>query len=147
MKEYHYTECGLDDVILCNLDVVQADDGEEVIIIPYINLLHKKLASIIITADGAMSGKELRFLRTHLRLTQDEMAHTLHKGRLTIGRWERGESVIDNATEIVVRGLVAEHLVEKISLFEVSEKCVQKTHKPQIKIDGSDPKNYSLIAA
>lgn len=147
MKKYHYKECGLDDVFLCNIDIVQDDDGEEVTIIPYINLLHKKLASIIITADGAMSGKELRFLRTHLRLTQDELAHMLHKERLTIGRWERGESDIDNVAEIVVRGLVAEQLKVKISLSELSPKCVQTTKKPQIKIDGSDPKNYSLIAA
>ncbi len=146
MTNYHYTECGLDNVILCNIDVIQDDGGKIVTEIPSINRLHKELARAVITSEGSIDGKELRFLRTEMGLTQDELAQRLHKDRQTIGRWERGEVPIDNADEIIIRLMVAEEcLDDALSVAEVGPKCLQKASKPPIKIDGSDPKNYRYI--
>ena len=147
MNEYRYTDCGLDDVIIHNASFVKDDEGEAVTIIPHINLLHKEIALGIILADGSMNGKELRFLRTHLGLTQDELAEKLHKERLTVGRWERGEVPIENMAEVFVRLKVAGHLSEHILIDECSAKCVQKAKKQPIRIDGSNPKEYKLMAA
>jgi len=144
--EYHYTECGLDNIILCNREIVQDDHGEQVIIIPNINGLHKFIALSIIDSENRMSGKELRFLRTHMGLTQDELAQIVQRTRLTINRWESDQVRIDGAIETLFRQLVAEHCGVKKS---VRESCIRRREKtkPEImRIDCSDPQHYRLVA-
>ena len=37
-----------------------------------------------------MTKRDIRKLRRHLQLTQEEFAHLLHVHRITVVRWERG---------------------------------------------------------
>jgi transcriptional regulator with XRE-family HTH domain len=50
-----------------------------------------------------MTGKELRFLRTEMGMTQAELAKIVHREPLTISRWERSEDEIDSNAEVLVR--------------------------------------------
>ncbi|MDD9841654.1 MAG: helix-turn-helix domain-containing protein [Alphaproteobacteria bacterium] len=144
--EYHYTECGLDNIILCNREIVQDDHGEQVVLIPNINGLHEFIALSIIDSENRMSGKELRFLRTLMGLTQDELAQIVQRKRLTINRWESGKTRINGAVETLLRQLVAEHFEVKKSVRETSIKRREKTRTEPIRIDCSDPKHYRLVA-
>ena len=71
MTPYQYTACGLDNVYLEKMNVVQDDAGEK--FIPAIGELHRVIAEGIITAPS-MTGKEIRFLRTEMGQNQDELA-------------------------------------------------------------------------
>jgi DNA-binding transcriptional regulator YiaG len=147
--EYRYTECGLDNVVIEGMDVMVDHAGDETSAIPNINGLHRVIAQAIITHEHGISGKELRFLRTEMGLTQDEMGRLLHVTRLTISRWERAEVPIDNQAEFMIRLLAAEKLeiIPYMTVEEVSRRCVWSAKVQPIRIDGSNPKNYHSLAA
>ncbi|HYW33587.1 MAG TPA: transcriptional regulator, partial [Candidatus Bathyarchaeia archaeon] len=65
---YQYTECGLDNVELHNVDPVVDDAGDEVYEIPNLLGLHKVIAHCIVTSKTGLTPKELRFLRTEMGL-------------------------------------------------------------------------------
>ena len=92
MSEYRYTECGLDNVIIDGLDPIVDDDGDIVHSIPRIAGLHRVIARVIVDHAKGISGKELRFLRTELGMTQAELAKMVHREHLTVGRWEHASA-------------------------------------------------------
>ncbi len=108
--KYHYTECGLNNVIIEGLPVFLDDEGDEVVEIPFINDLHREIASGIVTHDQGISGAELRFLRSEMGMTQAELASLVHKDKQTVGRWERAEWEIDGSSETIIRKLAVEKL-------------------------------------
>jgi DNA-binding transcriptional regulator YiaG len=150
MAAYHYRECGLDNVTIDGVVPCQDDDGDEVITIPNITGLHREIASAIVQHKAGISGKELRFLRTEMGMTQAELANVVHHDTQSIGRWERGEVPIDPSAEVLIRLLAVERLDLKAtadSLEELSRWCVSKAAPQPIKIDGNDPANYRLLEA
>lgn len=146
---YRYTESGLDNVYIHNLPVVTDDEGEETYGIPRIHELHRAIARFIVEKPSGMSGKELRFVRTEMGLTQAQLAKLVHKEPLTVGRWERGEFVIDENAETLIRLLVIEelNLESALSVAELSASSLPAAGERMIDIDGSDPDNYRPIAA
>jgi DNA-binding transcriptional regulator YiaG len=146
--EYHYTESGLDNVVLVNVEVCTDDDGDEVYAIPNIRGLHKVIAHGLITQPCGLAPSELRFLRTEIGMTQGELAQILKKDHQTIGRWERGETPIDQNAEAVLRRIVAERLGidTGLSMEELARRCVPSAIVHRIVVDGSDPANWRLAA-
>jgi DNA-binding transcriptional regulator YiaG len=142
--DYQYTECGLDNVTIQNMDVVVDDAGEEVYSIPNITGLHKAIAECIVRHAHGISPKELRFLRSEMGLTQAELAEIVKKDHQTIGRWERGEKPIDQNAEALVRLLAAERLClpPEEDIRELAKRCVPAATVQNITIDGGDPDNY-----
>ena len=112
MTAYHYRECGLSNVFIHGLQSFQDDEGDEVIQIPAINDLHREISRGIVGHRGGISPEELRFLRTEVGLTQSELAMLVHCDRQTIGRWERGETPIDQRAEVILR----QHVVDVLGL-------------------------------
>ncbi len=150
MAAYHYRECGLDNVTIDGVVPCRDDDGDEVITIPNISGLHRAIATAIVHHKAGMSGKELRFLRTEMGMTQAELATVVHLDAQSVGRWERGECPIDPNAEALIRLLAVERLKLKSntgSVEELSRWCVSKAAPQPILIDGNDPKNYRPLAA
>ena len=98
-KRYHYTECGLPDVWIEGWHV-EDDAAEETIRIPKVRSLHRLISKEIVTSAGTLTGPELRYLRAEMGLTQTQLGELVHRERLTVSRWERGESTLDGDTEI-----------------------------------------------
>ena len=148
MTNYRYTDSGVDNVTIVGVDFAMDDAGEECIIIRNINGLHKAIAHGIVARRNSMNGKELRFLRTELGMTQAELAGMLHREPLAVSRWERGESPIDENAEAIVRlhAIQALRLPGTPDVKEVAGWCTQSAETPPIIIDGSDPSNYKLAA-
>lgn len=148
MKDYRYTESGLDNVIIADARFLVDDAGTEVIRIQNINGLHRVIALGIVTRKTLMSGREMRFLRSEMGMTQAELAKMIHREPLTISRWERGESEIDANAETLVRL----HAIERLKLpvnegvSEISGWAIAHAVQEPIIIDGSDPANYQLAA-
>ena len=149
MQRYHYTECGLDNVFIEGVEIIRDEDGEEVVCIPAINELHKTIAEGILRQEGAMSGKELRFLRTEMGMTQAELGQLLHRDAQTIARWEKGEIPIDGNADTVVRKLAAEKLniVLDVPTEELARLTVPTAKPREIAIRRADNDGYELKAA
>lgn len=149
MSVYHYTECGLDNVIVEGLEVVSDHAGNDTVTIPAIGLLHQVIAEGIVTLPTKMSGRELRFIRTEMGMTQAQLAEVLKVTLLTVSRWEREENPIHDAAEMLVRLMAVERLEldVRMNVDSVSSKVTQGSRKEPIRIDGSDPKHYQLLAA
>ncbi len=144
---HQYVECGLPNVWVEGL-LVEDDAGEATIRIPNVRSLHKLIAKGIVTSSGTLTGPELRYLRTEMGLTQTQLGELVHRERLTISRWERGEGTPDGATEAYIRILASYKLnLDSIDPEEVSSWCrLTVENKSPIRIDATDPGNYRLVA-
>lgn len=150
MMSYRYDECGLDNVEILGMKVCLDDHGEEVFFIPCINGLHKAISEGIVSHPNGMNGKELRFLRSEMGLTQEQLASLVHHDRQSVGRWERGEHPIDSSAEVIIR----KHAIEVLNLVvrhssteEISRLCSVSNYEQKILIDGSNPEHYKPVAA
>lgn len=148
MSTYRYTDSGLDNVIIEGVNFLKDDSGEECLIIPNINGLHKTIAHGIVVRRAAMSGREFRFIRTEMGMTQAELANMLHREALAVSRWERGECPIDANAEAIVRlyAIQALKLPDSPDVREIAGWCIPSAETPPIVIDGSDTANYKLAA-
>jgi DNA-binding transcriptional regulator YiaG len=150
MNPYHYTECGLDNIII-EADLIAIDDkGEKIVTIPAIGQLHNIIAQGLVAQENALSGTEIRFLRTEMGMTQAELAQLLHRDTQTVGRWERGEVALDATQDIFIRQLAAEKLqlfIQK-SVERQSRKVTPKAYREPIHIQLTKNKKapYKLVA-
>jgi len=145
MNAYRYTECGLDNVIVEGVTFCSDDAGEQTITIPNVRGLHKAIATAIVLKPVGMTGKELRFLRTDMGMTQAELAKIVSREPLAISRWERGEvGQIDQNAEAIIRVLAKESLSLPVEagIREIAGWSVQSAETPPLRIDGSDPMHY-----
>lgn len=149
MENYRYTESGLDSVIIEGAELVKDDAGERCTTIRNVNGLHKAIAHGIVTRQGSMTGRELRFLRTEIGMTQAELGDMLHCTPVTVSRWERSEHPIDSNAEALIRLYAAAELgLEKaLNVRDTAGWCVASAAVPPIVIDGSDPSHYRLKEA
>lgn len=143
--DYRYDECGLDNVILKNLKVLTDDDGEDVITIPNVGLLHHVLMMEIASKESGMQPNELRFVRTEFGLTQAELAALVGRDVQTIGRWERGEHPMDKAAEIVIRAKVLESTESTLKMEDLARRTLASASQPPFLIDASNPAEYKPI--
>ena len=146
MSAYRYIESGLDNVFIEGVQFLADDHGDECITIPNVNGLHRTIATGIVRRRASMSGRELRFLRSEMGMTQAELATMLHREALQVSRWERGESPLDSNAETVVRLYASQalKLPDTPDVKEVAGWCVPSAETPPLVIDGSDPSNYHL---
>jgi transcriptional regulator with XRE-family HTH domain len=144
MNSYHYTDSGLDNVVIEGIAMLIDDAGETVVTIPNINGLHKAIALGIIEKRSSVGGKELRYLRTEMGMTQAQLAAVLHREPLTVSRWERGECAVEPNAEAVIRLMAAELLELDLGakVTQIAGWCVPSANTQPLIIDGTDPTNY-----
>lgn len=150
MAAYHYRECGLDNVTIEGVVPCRDDEEDDVVTIPNIGGLHRAIALAIVNRKVGMSGKELRFLRSEMGLTQQELAKIVHHDSQSIARWENGKCPIDASAEALIRLLAIERLNLKSTadnVEELSKWCVATAAPQPIAIDGHDPSDYRPLAA
>lgn len=145
--DYRYIECGLDNVILEGFPVGIDDAGEDIITVPNINVLHQVILHSVASKPSGLQGKELRFVRSELGLTQAQLAEIVRKDAQTVGRWERGDTSIDETSELIVRIRALQHLGEELPLVEeLSKLTIRSSVEPPIMIDARTPGEYKLAA-
>mgnify|MGYP006276521787 CR=1 FL=1 len=146
--DYQYDECGLDNVVLEHFPVQVDDEGDEVVTIPNVNLLHRVLVGAVAIKSGGLKPKEIRFLRSELGMSQAELARLVGRDGQTVGRWERGECPLDQAAEMVIRMKAIEHVDRReLSIAELAERSVYSAVERPIRIEASDPSRYRPVAA
>ena len=147
--DYRYDECGLDNVILTGLPVVNDDEGDDVITIPYISALHRRLVTMVATKNSGLDPKEIRFLRTELGMTQAQLAELVGREVQAIGRWERGENPIDRAAEVVIRAhaLQSAGNAQMPLIQDLAIKTTPSANQTPFRIDARNPEDYRPMAA
>jgi putative transcriptional regulator len=116
---YHYTESGLQNIYLENgFEIVPTERGQGV---RFHDLegLHAAIGRTLIEEAGPLTGKELRFLRVELLLSQAALARLLGVKELTVARWETGRTRIPATVDAGVRALYLEKLDERAKFSEL----------------------------
>jgi len=72
-RPLHYTDCGLDDVYLVSGYRIEQTPSGQVLTITNVEQLHRVIGCQLAKQKRALSGKELRFLRKQINLTQSEL--------------------------------------------------------------------------
>ena len=105
---YHYLECGLDDVYLLNgFKRFKSPRGTSVAIRD-VDKLHRAIGRHLCRHKKKLNGKEIRFLRRGMPMSQASLAHMLDVKEQTIYRWEAGKNSMPRAAEAVLRHLYME---------------------------------------
>lgn len=105
---YHYTECGLDNIYLANgYNELETEYGKA-FSVENSQDLHKAIGSRLIKCARPLTGKEIRFLRCELGFSQHRLAEILRTQEQTVARWEKGQTKMKWATEVVLRALYNE---------------------------------------
>lgn len=109
---YHYDECGLENVYLENGYTVKYEDGEEFISFDDFEGIHRAIAKAICEQSSWLSKEQFKFLRKEMNLSQSALGSLLFCDRQTIARWEKGESPITQAQDILLRAIYMESINE-----------------------------------
>lgn len=92
-KYFQYTACGLDNVWLANGYKVKTTRHGDAVAVNDVDGLHKLIAQTLIDKPGRLSGKEFRFLRTQLGLSQEALGVMLDFSENAVSLWERKDTV------------------------------------------------------
>lgn len=107
---YHYTECGLDFVYLANgFRFIDSPRGQQVVIAD-IDGLHEFIGRVLVTEKKDLSGRDVRFLRHEMGLSQASLAKLLSVSEQAVRRWESGKTdQIAKPAESIIRLLYREY--------------------------------------
>ena len=107
-RNYRYSESGISNVILQGLDVTDCPKCHNVeVTIPRMTKIHRAIALALANYPARLTGEHLRFLRTHLGMSGEQLGRYLHTDKTKISKWERGEDPIGPATDRLIRLLAA----------------------------------------
>lgn len=110
MSEYHYTECGLDNIYLINGFEITKYDGDDEIFIHDVHGLHQAIGMSIVFKQGPLIGNEIKFIRTTLDLSQTRLAQLLGCGYQTVLLWEKNKTPISPTADRLLRIMFFEYL-------------------------------------
>ena len=116
---FHYTGCGLDDVWLISGYDLDEEDGEQAVRIRNLEGLHKAIGKSLAVRKKVLSGKETRFLRRQMELSQSELARLVGCDAQQIARYEKGENKMPGPAGRLIRILYREHLGGCVPIREI----------------------------
>jgi putative transcriptional regulator len=118
-KSYHYQGCGLDNIyLLSGYEIVKDDDGEGVVI-RNMDGLHRAIAFELVTEQKVLSGKEVRYLRTFMDLSQSGLGKLLGIDSQMIARYEKEQSEMPSPTDRLLRAIVLGHMSGKVDVQQL----------------------------
>lgn len=133
MAHYHYTASGLANVWLANgYRFVETPYGDAVEI-DRVEALHRAIG-LAICRKPVTNGRELRYLRTELDLSQGELGKLFGKTDQTIAIWEKGRDV-PRWADTLVRALYRERIEGRVKLAEIfatSEKVIGNSRSTRL---------------
>jgi DNA-binding transcriptional regulator YiaG len=101
-KDYHYTECGLDNVWLTNGFIAKKTPYGTAVSVEMADELHAAIAMDLVNKKARLTGKEFRFLRLQLCMSQSNVAKAHGVTEQAVSLWERTGKV-PKANDILMR--------------------------------------------
>ncbi|MBZ9739795.1 MULTISPECIES: helix-turn-helix domain-containing protein [unclassified Mesorhizobium] len=141
----HYQDCGLDNIYLSNGFSVDTVDGEEYLTVKDMDGLHRAIGLHIVLERKAPSGKELRFLRGELDMSQADLARVLGVTDQSVARWEKGQCEANGPAVLSLRMIYLLSLLPPKEREEVMNGLLQKLEQlsEQDETDDSIVLSYS----
>lgn len=99
---YHYTECGLDNVWLANGYTAKDTPYGTAVSVANADELLSLLAQRIVSKPARLSGKEFRFLRVQMGLSQSALAKAQGVSEQAVSLWER-HGKVPKANDALIR--------------------------------------------
>jgi DNA-binding transcriptional regulator YiaG len=124
-----YTQSGLDDIYLLSGYEVERTNYGDGIAIKDADALHQAIGFHLASQKRALSGKELRYLRKHMDLTQAELGSILGLSSQQVARWEKGECDISGPADRLVRALFIQFAGRSLDL-QVLAKALENMNAP-----------------
>jgi len=121
LKPFHYTMSGLDNVWLLNGFTIEETPYGTGVRVEDADGLHRQLARVIVSDKTPMNGRELRFVRKLMGLSQNGLARLLGCSDQRVARWEKGQTAIDPSAERLLRMVVREWLGDDCDLKKALE--------------------------
>lgn len=125
-KLHHYKGCGLDNVYLeGGVEYVDTPRGK-VQRIKDLEGLHRAIGHWLVHEKKDLTGKEFRFLRHEINLTQENLAALLNTDVQNVGRWEREEGYkIPGPAQGVIRLLYNEKINKNTEISKSLERLAE----------------------
>ena len=108
---YHYTESGLGNAWLANGFKLKKTRYGEAVAIDDVDGLHLAISKNLIDKRGRLTGKEFRFIRTLMGMSQVGIAGMLGVQEQSVSLWERTGKV-PKAQDALIRLIANEQLVK-----------------------------------
>jgi len=140
MDKYHYRTSGLDDVYLLNGFDVMEYGGEKAVSIHNIDGLHQVISLALVHQEARLTGREFRFLRIEMDLSQKAFGLWFGLTDQTVALWEKKDRVPQWA-DAIIRMIYVESLGEDSEVREVLEmlsKVDRAIHRGEICAEESD---------
>jgi Helix-turn-helix. len=120
--DYHFTECGLDNVYLKEWLLYKcANCNAEMPLLPDPDDFTAWLAEQLVRQESRLKGNEIFFLRKALDLTGAKLAERLGVQRVEVSRWENDRQPISFHADFQLRMEVAERLLTAEHVAEVMQ--------------------------
>jgi putative transcriptional regulator len=116
MNRYHYTQSGLDNVWLENGFTFDQTPYGRGVIIENVHGLHEAIGYALLDKPGRLTGRELRFLRKELELSQSRLGELMGKTDQTVARWEKAQEVLPD-TDFLVRHIYRQTVVSACASY------------------------------
>ena len=129
-EPYHYTECGLDEIYLVNGYEVHETHYGRGVSVKDADGLHKAIGCWLANSKKALDGKEIRFLRKEMDLTQSELGDILSVNAQTLARWEKAQIEMPGPAEMLLRVVYLQHVGGKINVRKLAEHLRQVEGMP-----------------
>lgn len=140
MDRYHYKTSGLDGVYLLNgFDVIEYGD-EKAVSIHNIDGLHRVISLALVQQETRLTGREFRFLRIEMDLSQKALGLWFDKTDQSIANWEKKDQVPQWA-DAIIRSLYVESQGEDSQvrvMLEMLSKVDRAIHRGNICVEESD---------
>jgi putative transcriptional regulator len=144
--DYRYLESGLDNVIICDVEMIKCACGEESALIPAIIALHKAIANFLLEKETQLTGKEIRFLRKEMELRGKDFANMVGVDNATLSHWESGRTKPPIKADRLIRVLYAIKMKPEKELASSTFKAIsRKPSKIPIHVMADRLKQYSCV--
>ena len=131
---YQYKQSGLDNVWLA--------DGYKIINTPYgeavqfedANSLDLAIANALIHQKEPLTGKEFRFLRQQIGMSQNDVATFMHVDAQSVARWEKGQTSLPFANEAIMRFIYSSYQEKDAKIYPILEtmKVIDKARNSRL---------------
>lgn len=106
-EQYHYTESGLDNIYLDNINVYNCQCGEFCANIPEIIELQSVIGKLIVQKTTPLNGKDIVFLRKNIGFSAVKFAENIGIDKSTLSRWENNNQSLSKSNDRFIRLLYA----------------------------------------
>lgn len=116
---FHYTACGLDDVYLLSGYELEETPYGKGVSIKNADGLNKAIGAFLVVNKKLLSGKEIRFLRHQLDVTQSELARLFGTSTQQVARYEKEQSDLPGPADRLLRLLYSEHTKQSFQVRDL----------------------------